>query len=107
MDPVLAGMVGNALRMIAGGGSDHAAGALVAAQRKQLIKCAAFFKGTGALLVVELKKNGILCETRKSLGVCAGGNTNVGANPAKRGLDVCKLDHEDGAIILPDSDREP
>ena len=50
-------MISNSLRMIAGGRGNHSMGALFAGEGEQLIQRAALFEGTGALLIVEFKKD--------------------------------------------------
>ena len=65
VDAVASGVVGDALRVIAGRGGDHAAGALFAAEREQFVQRAALLECSGALLVVEFQENGIVGQRRK------------------------------------------
>ncbi len=87
-------VVGDALRMVAGGGGDHAASAFLAGEREQFVQGAPLFESAGALLVVELEKDGIVGKAGKCFRVSAGGDADVGANSVESGLDVGKLDHD-------------
>ncbi len=52
--PNFPGMVSDALRMISGGGSDDALGALFSGQQEQFIERATLFERASALQIVEL-----------------------------------------------------
>src|ERR1039458_4076130 len=55
---------------------------------------------TGALLVIEFEKDRVVGETGKCFRVRARRNANVGTNSFESRLDIGKLDHDAGAVIL-------
>ena len=83
LDVVPSRVVRDALRMIAGGGGDHATGAFIASQREQFVQRAALFESSGALLVIELQENGIVGQAGKCFRVRAGRDANVSANSVR------------------------
>src|ERR1039457_3254480 len=87
--------------MIAGRCSDHAAKALLRAESEKFVQRGAFLEGAGTLLVVEFEEDGIVGKAGKRFRVRAGRDTDVGANSIECRLDVGKLDHDAGVIILP------
>ena len=64
-DLMAAGMVGDALRMIARGRCDYAARALIGIESEEFVQRAALFEGSGALLVIEFQENRIIGESGK------------------------------------------
>ena len=82
-DLVASRVVGDALRMIAGGCGDHAAGAFVRSESEQFIQRAALFESSGALLVVEFEEDGIVGEAGKCFRVSAGRDADVRANSVR------------------------
>jgi hypothetical protein len=100
IDLVASGVIGDTLRMIAGGGRDHTVGAFFLIERKQFVQGTALFEGTGALLVVELEEDGIVGEAGEGFRVSAGRDADVGANPVEGGLDVGELDHYARPVIF-------
>ncbi len=100
-DFVASGVVGDALRVIAGGCGDHSTGPFIPIEGEELVQSAALFERSGALLVIELEENGIVGETGERFRVGAGRDADVRANSVEGGLDVRKLDHDgDGVILL-------
>ena len=71
-DAVPSGMVGQALRMVAGRGGNHSAGALFVGEREQPVERAAFFVGAGTLQVIELEIDRVSGRLRKSFRLGAG-----------------------------------
>jgi hypothetical protein len=62
VDSVAAGVVGDSLGMVSGGGGDHSARAFIGSEREKFVQSAALFECAGALLIVELEENGIIGE---------------------------------------------
>jgi hypothetical protein len=75
-------VVGNSLRVISGGGSNHSALALFLGQREQLVQRASLFESSSSLLIVQLEKDGIVRKPGKCFGVRARRDANIGADPA-------------------------
>jgi hypothetical protein len=70
-------MIGDALRMIAGGHGDDAAPPFIVRQAEQAVKRAAFLEGCGELQILEFYPNVAACDARQSMRLQAWGSANL------------------------------
>ena len=57
MDALPSRMIGDALRVVTGGGGDYSLLAFGGCKRKQLVQRTALFESSSALLIIEFEKN--------------------------------------------------
>src|SRR4029077_17301506 len=86
-------MVSDALGVIPRGGRNYAVVSLFASKREQFVQRAALFKSAGALLIVQLQKNGVASQLGKSLGVSARRDADVAADAIEGCANIRKIDH--------------
>src|SRR5277367_2376650 len=79
-DAAFGGVVGDGLRVIAGGGGDDAATALVRSEQENFIQRAAFLEGAGHLQIFEFEEEGVSGELGKSFGAHEGRDVDGIAN---------------------------
>jgi len=91
-------VIRNPLCVVAGRSCNHATRALVTRQCEQFIQRPALFERPGALLVVQLKKDGILGQPGKSLRMCARRDADICTNPVEGGMDIRELNHCRGKV---------
>src|SRR5206468_12864716 len=86
-------MIRNSLGVIPCRRRNHAASPLIGRQAQNSIQRTSFFERASALLVVHLEVDRVPRDGGEGLRPGTWGYSNVGANPAKCGLYVRKLNH--------------
>ena len=90
--PSLCGVIGHALRMIAGRHRDHAALAFVRRQRQQPIERAALLEGRGELQVLEFEPELAAADLAQRPALVAFGDDDRAGNGSGRGSDIIGRD---------------